>query len=121
LIFYRSQADLKILEEKTDIEKAILELENASRGWFQDEEDFIALCKQEEKEAKAKYALKLKNTPSNTVKKATATGTSKPKYNVSSNATAWTSVIGKGSSSSGPVKKQSAMSGFSAAFDDDSD
>ena len=56
----QKQADLKILEEKPDLEKAIAELEASSRGWFEEEADFMDMCKFEEKEAKGKYALKVK-------------------------------------------------------------
>ena len=51
---------MKVLEEKPDLEKAIAELEASSRGWFEEEADFLEMCKFEEKEAKSKYALKVK-------------------------------------------------------------
>ena len=60
MIIDRCQADLKVLEEKPDLENAIAELESASRGWFQEEADFQEMCAFEEKEAKSKYALKVK-------------------------------------------------------------
>ena len=53
-------ADLKSIEEKSDIENDIAHLESVSRGWFEDEADFILKCKIEEKEAKSRYNAKLK-------------------------------------------------------------
>lgn len=66
-----NQADLKVLEEKSDVEKAIADLETGSRGWFEAEEDFLAMCKAEEKEAKQKYAAKMKAKQAQQQKKGT--------------------------------------------------
>ena len=52
--------DLKTLSEKPDVEEAIAELENASRGWFEAEEDFQAKVAIEIKEAAVKFKAKLK-------------------------------------------------------------
>ena len=63
-----------MLEEKSTVEKAVSELENASRGWLELEEDFLEMCKYEEKEAKVKYSqrVKAKQQQSGGAKKGTA-------------------------------------------------
>ena len=53
-------ADLQTLSEKPDVEQAVEELEKASRGWFEADEDFSARCAHEAKEALAKYKARLK-------------------------------------------------------------
>jgi len=53
-------AELQILSEKPDVEAAIDELENASRGWFEAQEDFTCKVELEVKEAQVKYKAKLK-------------------------------------------------------------
>lgn len=106
-------ADLKLLEEKSDLESRISELEEASREWFEDDADFKVKCDAEAKEAKLKASRMVKPTSSAskpTVQKSVTGG--------------WASVgMGKKSTTSassqgkGGVKK----SGFAAAFGDDSD
>jgi hypothetical protein len=115
-------ADLKTLEEKSDIEEAIRNLENASRGWFVEDGDFAALCQAEATEAREKYNKKL----------ASAAGAKKPSGGLGSKAGAgkstatsgWGTVSGKKAASSstgggGGTKK--ASGGFAAAFGDDDD
>lgn len=112
-------ADLKVLEEKSDFEKRIAELEANSRGWFETEEDFEAKCKFEEKEAKTKYNNKLKLKSNDTKKSSSSTG--KTTSN-SKTTTGWSTVAVKKTSTvnnNNNVKKSS--SGFAAAFDSDSD
>lgn len=53
-------AELKQLEPKFDIEANVASLEQASRGWFDDDDDFKLSCEMEAKAAKAKYAAKMK-------------------------------------------------------------
>lgn len=53
-------ADLQVLSEKPEVEQAIEEMEKASRGWFESDEDFASKCALEVKEAAAKYKAKLK-------------------------------------------------------------
>lgn len=55
-------ADLKLLEEKGDIEAAIAQCEQASKGWFEEEEDFRIKCALELKEAKIKYNNRVKKS-----------------------------------------------------------
>jgi len=114
-------ADLKTLEEKSDIEEAIHNLEGASRGWFVEDADFAALCQAEAAAAKETYA-----------KKAAAAAGKKPSGGLgaktgagkASTTSGWGTVSGKkagsGSLGSGGAKK-STNSGFAAAFGDDDD
>ena len=115
-------SDLKALEEKSDFEATILSLEAASRGWWQTDEDFEAMCKFEEKEAKAKYNAKVK---AQAAKKPTSGGGGGGPSRMgggSSAGGAWsTSNVkksGSGLSSSAPKK---SGGGFAAAFGNDSD
>ena len=57
--------DLQILSEKPDVEAAIDELENASKGWFEAQEDFACKVELEVKEAQVKYKAKLKAAQGN--------------------------------------------------------
>mmetsp|Transcript_28344 Transcript_28344/g.39030 ORF Transcript_28344/g.39030 Transcript_28344/m.39030 type:complete len:459 (+) Transcript_28344:10-1386(+) len=128
-------ADLKVLEEKSDVEKAVSELEAASRGWLELEEDFVEMCKYEEKEAKLKYNQRVKakqQQPAGAKKAATGT-TGKTSSGVikyatgASNSNAWMQSIGKGSGGGGgggyttSTAKKATSSGFASAFDSDSD
>jgi hypothetical protein len=112
--------ELKLLEPKPDIEASIAGLEQASRGWFEEDEEFRRCCEFEEREARAKYAAKKKAAAA---KK--AGGSSSGRGVSSSNA--WSSVGAKKkpSSSSGGSRAASGAraggSGFSAAFVGDSD
>jgi hypothetical protein len=116
-------ADLKTLEEKSDIEAAIAHAEGLSRGWFETEEDFRAKCLLDEKEAKAKYSAKVKSQggkkPSSVGGKSLGT---QGRTGGSSSASSWSTVAvkkgGGGGSSAAPKK---AASGFAAAFGADSD
>ena len=117
-------ADLKTLEQKGDIEESIIQLENASRCWFEDEEEFKLRCAVEAKEAKLKYNAFLK---AQAAKKPSGGGGGKSTgtqgRSASSSSSSW-AVAGTGykkaSSSGGGTKK--ASGGFAAAFaDDDSD
>jgi hypothetical protein len=126
-------ADLKSIEEKSDLEADIAHLENASRGWFEDEADFLLKCKIEEKEAKARYAAKVKAQAGKKGGGSASAGilsgrTGTQKSSGSSSGSS--SSMGAGSWASIGVKKTSApvgksaaaaKSGFAAAFDSDSD
>mmetsp|Transcript_18382 Transcript_18382/g.30807 ORF Transcript_18382/g.30807 Transcript_18382/m.30807 type:complete len:464 (+) Transcript_18382:108-1499(+) len=131
-------ADLKTLESKGDIEEAIRGLEYASRGWFQDEEDFQAMCEMEERAARATYAGKKKGATSASggKKSSSSLGTSKMSSSggrTGSSSSGWAtasnakkSVGGKsggGVATGGGAKKSgTGMSSFAAAFaDSDSD
>lgn len=86
-------SDLKKLEEKSDLEEAIRALEASSRGWFQEEEDFLNLCRLEEQAALSRYksqkALSSKKSGGKTGQKSmlntrgwtTATNKSRPAVN----------------------------------------
>jgi hypothetical protein len=124
-------ADLKSIEEKSDIETDIVLLENASRGWFEEEADFVLKCKIEEKEAKARYAAKVKaQAGKGGGQKSSSSGASKSSSTQRSSSSS--SSVGPGGWSSIGVKKatpagssgakKAASSGFAAAFgDEDSD
>jgi hypothetical protein len=128
-------ADLKSIEEKSDLEADIAHLENASRGWFEDEADFLLKCKIEEKEAKARYAAKVKAQAGKKGGGSASAGilsgrTGTQKSSGSSSHSSGSSSMGAGSWASIGVKKTSApvgksaaaaKSGFAAAFDSDSD
>jgi hypothetical protein len=109
-------ADLKTLEEKDSVIEQISRYENASRCWFQDEEEFAEQCSALEREASAKYE---KLTQGAAAKKPA----SKPKP--TSSAGAWSTVSSqpKGKMSRAQAQQMhNKGSGFSAAFlNDDSD
>ena len=48
-------ADLQALSEKDDLMDKIAGLQNASRGWFERDEDFTERCIFEEEQAKKRY------------------------------------------------------------------
>lgn len=114
-------ADLKTLEEKSDIEEAIHNLEAASRGWFVEDEDFAALCQAEASEAREKY---LKKQAAGGPKKTTGGLGSKTGAGKSTAVSGWGTVTGKkaasGSTGGGGGAKK-ASGGFAAAFGDDDD
>lgn len=115
--------ELKRLEPKPDIEASVSGLEQASRGWFEDDDEFRRCCEFEEREARNKYAAKKKAA---TAKK-TAGSSSSRGSSSSSGALTWNSVGAKSkpSSSSGGARAaptaRAGGSGFSAAFVGDSD
>jgi hypothetical protein len=104
-------ADLKTLEQKSDIEEKINGLETASRGWFEDEEDFQSKVEIEIKEAKTKYDSKTKTAPKNK---------NKPVVKAPTSSSGWATAPTKTSRNSSyqAVKK---VNGFSSAFGNDSD
>ena len=53
-------ADLQVVGERSEIEEKVNQLETVSRGWWEEDADFQAKCKQEEKDAKIKYNAKVK-------------------------------------------------------------
>jgi molybdopterin converting factor small subunit len=127
-------ADLKSLEEKSDIEANIVSYENASRGWFEEEADFLLKCKIEEREAKIRYNAKVKaqagkkggggSSSSGILSGRTGTqnkGSSSSSGSSTSSAGGWSSIGVKKAPSSAPVQKKAAGSSFSAAFGNDSD
>ena len=125
-------ADLKSIEEKSDLEADIAHLENASRGWFEDEADFLLKCKIEEKEAKARYAAKVKAQAGKKGGGSASAGilSGRTGTQKSTGSSSGSSSMGAGSWASIGVKKTSApvgksaaaaKSGFAAAFDTDSD
>jgi molybdopterin converting factor small subunit len=116
--------DLKTLEEKSDIEASIAGLEAASRGWFEEDDDFQARCALEAKEAKAKYSAKVKAAGAK--KGGGGSGLSGKSGTAgksgASSAGGWSTVgIAKKSGSSGGGAKKPAAGGFAAAFGNDSD
>jgi polyhydroxyalkanoate synthesis regulator phasin len=114
-------ADLKTLEEKSDIEDAIRNLENVSRGWFVDEADFAALCQAEAAEARDKYVKKQQAAAG---KKTGGAKTTSSLGGKSGGATGgWGTVPmkkgGSGAASGGAAK--AGKGGFAAAFGNQSD
>lgn len=120
-----SLQDLKQLEEKSDLEEAIGNLQAASRGWFVEEEDFQTLCNHEEQLARGQY----KALQQQQQKKKASTGPGKSVGGggggVKSTAT-WSTVTGGAKKSSSSLSKSSGggkkASSYAAAFgDEDSD
>jgi len=105
-------ADLKTLEEKSEIENKIIELENLSRGWFEDEKDFQIKCDLDIQESKVKAA-KLAAT------KKTSSTSSTSKSNNSSSGWSTIGTNKKSNVNKSTTKKVSSL--YAAAFDDDSD
>lgn len=126
-------ADLKSIEEKSDIETDIALLENASRGWFEDEDDFASKCKIEVKEAKSRYAAKVKaqagkkgGGSSSAGVLSGKTGTQRSSSSASSSSAGsggWASIgVKKATPAGSSGAKKTSSSGFAAAFgDSDSD
>ena len=118
-------ADLKQIEEKSDLENQIKEYENASRYWFDDEEDFLKLCKLEEIEANKKYQARLKASQDKKKSSSTSKSSSSTQNKIgsySSASSSWSTIgTSKKKSSSTSTTKKSSGSGFSAAFGGDSD
>lgn len=126
-------ADLKLIEEKSDIETDIAHLESVSRGWFEDEADFLLMRKIEEKEAKSRYNAKLKAQAGKKGGGSASSGilsgnrgTQKTSSSGSSvGAGSWSSIgVKKPTNTSSIGVKKVASSGFAAAFgggDSDSD
>lgn len=114
-----TMADLKTLEEKPDIEEQILQMQNASRGWFEDDADFNAMCEAEEREAKKKFKAKVDASKSKNVNKGkVSSGTS----GKSSAAGGWMTTSRGGSKTAvSSTSTQSTRNGFAAAFGGDSD
>jgi polyhydroxyalkanoate synthesis regulator phasin len=114
-------ADLKLLEEKPDLESQIIEFQNKSKGWFEEDSDFQERCQFEETEAKRLFKhrqAEKKNKPSSS-----SSGGVKPVSKPASSLNAWTTIGKKPSGATGgfagAAKKPS--SSYAAAFDDDSD
>jgi hypothetical protein len=118
-------ADLKTLEEKSDIEAAIIHAEALSKGWFETEEDFRAKCLLDEKEAKAKYSAKVKSQGGKKMSSVGGGGKSlgtQGRTGGSSSASSWSTVAVKKSGGGGAqAAPKKAASGFAAAFGADSD
>jgi hypothetical protein len=119
-----TMAELKMLEPKTDIEEAIRGLEQASKGWFADEEMFRASCENEERLAREKYAASKRDaSKKKSGNSASGSGTSgKVGGRPAASALDWSTVGVKRAVK--PAAKSGAArigSGFAAAFDDDSD
>ncbi|GAX77342.1 hypothetical protein CEUSTIGMA_g4788.t1 [Chlamydomonas eustigma] len=103
--------DLTILRDKPDIEEDIVKLETASRGWFEEEEDFQARCAFEANTARIRFEGKNKKG---------ANGKSGTGAASKGSGATWSTVAagtgGKKVASSGPTKKTSEGIGFAAAF-----
>jgi hypothetical protein len=106
-----TMSDLKLIEEKSDLEARIFELENSSRGWFEDESDFQAMCEFEVNEAKAKGARKSQQ----------AAKGSAPKSGQARSSSQWSTVASSKPTAKAVSAPKSRNTGFSAAFADDSD
>lgn len=73
--------DLNKISEKSDIEDNIKGYESASKGWFCDEQDFLLMCREIEKNALEKYKAALKKTSSSSSSTAKKSTGSKPTTN----------------------------------------
>ncbi len=121
-------ADLQTLSDKPEIEEAIAGYEQASRGWFEEDEDVAARCAYEEAEAKKKYtASKGKAQKKKGLGSGGKTGTQVVRgTNVYHQAASWGS-IGKATARPGGGKTAKApaapkvSASFANAFGDDSD
>lgn len=87
-------SDLRTLEEKADIEEAIHALQAASRGWFQDEDDFLSICQLEESKAQASYKLRKKSTAGKKTGGTASVGQKKASK-TNSNSAGWTTATPK--------------------------
>jgi len=115
--------DLEAITEKSDIEDQITQMQNASRGWFEEEAVFEEMCKYEGNEALKKFQSKKDANKSKSITKSSSSvggGGSKGARPSSG----W-STVGKSSggsrSSAGATKTSSKSSGFAALADSDSD
>lgn len=121
--------ELKSVEEKSDFEERIKQLETSSRGWFEEDENFLLMCELDANDAKTKYSQAVKKTASSgATNKSGKTGTQAIKGGTSIasalGGTAWVTASRKTSSSSsyGTKKETGGSSSFAAAFgDSDSD
>lgn len=107
-------ADLKLLEEKIDIETEIKTLEESSRGWFEHEEEFAERCRYEEKEARAAF-----KTRQNEKKSVTGGKVNTSVGGKSNSSTTWSTVSKKSSgfsSTSSTTVTKKPSSAFAAAF-----
>lgn len=105
-------ADLKVLEEKPELEDQIEQLQNASRGWFEDDEEFSTLCISEEKDARRKYKEKVAQQ-SKSLNKSRAGAV------VGKNSSAWSTVAkapGGSKQSAASTASKPKLSGYAAAF-----
>eukprot|EP01041_Mallomonas_annulata_P003179 gene3179-6274_t len=121
-------ADLKEIESKSEIEDQIKQYENASRGWFEEQEDFDIKCKAEEKEANAKYIARVKAAAEKKKTSSTSKGGTQgkmagglPSSSGGGGGGSWSSVAPKKKIATATAKKLTTTSGFAAAFGGDSD
>jgi hypothetical protein len=121
-----TMAELKMLEPKPDIEEAIRGLEQASKGWFADEEIFRSSCENEERLAREKYAASKRDaSKKKTGSSASSTGTAgraSGGARAAPSALDWSTVgVKRAVKPSAAKSAPRGGSGFAAAFDDDSD
>lgn len=121
-------ADLKTLEEKPALEDNIQGLQSASKGWFEEDSDFQAMCEFEAAEARQKYIKKLKDkqpkkasSGAATSGGATKSSSSTAKYVTSASAWSSVGVAKKSGTSTQSASKSRGQSGFAALGGDDSD
>lgn len=122
-----TMADLKAMEPKTDLEAEIQALQEQSRGWFQDDEEFQERCAFVEAQAKIKYrerkaAESKKSGGSKTAGTVGKVGTSSRVGGASSSGSAWSTVAKKsGSTGASTAGKKSGPASSFSALDGDSD
>ena len=93
-------------------------MQNASRGWFEDEAVFDEMCRREENEAKKKYNAKLSGGKSKNVNKKTSAPSR------AGGSSGWATVSSQKQSAgsrNSAVKAEAKKSGFAAAFGPDTD
>lgn len=108
-------ADLKKIEPKPELEQKLLMLQQSSRCWFEDDEEFELRCNTDMEVIKSKLSKKSLNGPQ---KKA---GTGMTKGNVTN--LSWNTRTTKQAARSTPAKPtpRAPSGGFAAAFGSDSD
>lgn len=134
-------ADLQTLSEKPELERGVADLEKASRGWFETDEEFAGKCLHESKEAATKYKARAK---AQTAKKGSGGslgskgggksgtqriggGSSGASYSASSSANSWATIgVKKAVAQARGGGGGATAGGFAAAFgggdsDDDED
>lgn len=111
--------ELQTVEGKKDFEQSIAGYEDASRGWFEEEDDFKSMCESLQKEAKAVYD-KNKKPPKVLSGAGKAPGSSKAKAATSS-ANAWSVPSKTGGGSANKSRPTSSSASRFGAYASDSD
>lgn len=101
--------DLAVIGEKGDVEEKLKQLEDNSRGWFETDEDFAVRRELEVREANAKHIKLVQQRKNDAMKKKPSTTSS------------WSTVTSSSKKQTISTSSSKKLTGFAAAFDDDSD